>query len=238
MTDTLRIDAGNEMLDIVLTAGDAGNLVSNAMGAAIVAAIADLSDGARLIRLRAEGRDFCRGRVSPMPPPGARPSAGMLKREVAEPALAVYAALREAPVPVLAIIDGAAHGYGCALVAAADLAIAAETARFAVPEMDRGIPPLLVLTAMAGRVPEKVAMQMALGRAELTAAEALACGLVGSVVPQAELAAAAESLTDRLRASPVAALRAVKQYMAATRPLPPGAAALAANLIAAVLADR
>jgi len=157
---------------------------------------------------------------------------------VAEAPLRLYAALRAAPVPVLAVLRGAAHGYGAALSAASDLAIAAETARFAVPELDRGIPPLLVLTAFTGRVTEKAAAHLALGCAEITAAEALAIGLVGEVVAEAELDAAMDRLTRKILASSPAALRAVKAYLAATRPVPAGAAALAANLMATTLADR
>lgn len=238
-TDGVRIEATDGLLDIVLTAGDGGNLVSNAAGAAIAAAVEGIDEGIRLIRLRAEGRDFCRGRVSPTPLPGApKPPLEVLRRAVAEAPLRVYGALRGAPVPVLAVVRGAAHGYGAALVAASDLAVAAETARFAVPEMERGIPPLLVLTAFAGRVGEKAAAHLALGRSEISAKEALAIGLVGEVVPEAELDAAAEHLTRTVLASPAPALRAVKAYLAATRPVPTGAPALAANLIAGVLADR
>ncbi|WP_052402689.1 enoyl-CoA hydratase/isomerase family protein [Muricoccus aerilatus] len=198
-----------------------------------------IGEEVRLIRLRAEGRDFCRGRVSPTPPPGApRPPLAPMRREVAEAPLRVYGALRGAAVPVLAVVRGSAHGYGAALVAASDLAVAADTARFAVPEMERGIPPLLVLTAFAGRVGEKAAAHLALGRREMDATEALAAGLVGEVVPEAGLEAAAERLTRAALDAPAAATRAVKAYLAATRSVPSGASALAANLIVSVLADR
>jgi enoyl-CoA hydratase/carnithine racemase len=238
MTNGIRIEQADGLLDIVL-AGGAGNLVSNAAGAAIAEAVEAVGEEVKLIRLRAEGADFCRGRVSPTPPPGApRPSVAKLRREVAEAPLRVYGALRAAPVPVLAVVQGPAHGYGAALVAASDLAIASEGARFAVPEMERGIPPLLVLTAFLGRVGHKAAAHLALGRTEIGAAEALAIGLVGQVVPASELEAATARLTARLLASPGPALRAVKAHLAATRPVPEGAPALAANLIATVLADR
>ncbi|MFT8243209.1 enoyl-CoA hydratase/isomerase family protein [Roseomonas sp. BN140053] len=238
MSDALRMERRDGLFEIVLAAGDTGNLVSNAAGDSIAAALGSLDEEVKLVRLRAEGRDFCRGRVSPTPPAGAAVRPSNLRRAVAEPPLRVYEALRLCPVPVLAVVDGAAHGYGAALVAASDLAIASDAARFCVPEMERGIPPLLVMTAFLGRVTAKATAHLALAREEISAAEALACGLVGQVVPAAELEAAANKLTDTILAYPVEAVRAIKEHLRSTRPTPPGAAVLAANLATTVLASR
>src|SRR5262249_14405176 len=93
------------------------------------------------------------------------------------------------PKPVIARVHGVATAAGCQLVASADLAVAAETARFATPGVNIGLfcsTPMVALTRAVGR---KAAMAMLLTGELVPAAEAKALGLVNRVVPEAELAA-------------------------------------------------
>ncbi len=227
------------IFDVRLTDPDGGNLVSNDAGDAFVAALRALPDDVRLVRIRSTGATFCTGRVSPMPAPGSKVSGATLKAVVAEPPLRVYEALRNVPVPVLAIVEGPAHGYGCALVVACDLALATDGATFRVPEMDRGIPPLLVMTSMLGRVPLKTIAHLAFSRDEIDAQAALAAGIVSAVVPAATIDAEVERLSSAIAGAPADALRALKEFL---RVAPGGtfaaAAALAANLTGTALANR
>jgi enoyl-CoA hydratase/carnithine racemase len=227
------------LVDVLLADSACGNLISNDAGEAFAQQLATLAPEVALVRIRSDGATFCTGRVSPMPPPGTRVAGDTLKANVAEPALRVYAAIRNAPVPVLAVVRGDAFGYGCALVAACDLAVATPAARFRVPEMDRGIPPLLVLTAMNGRVPPKTIAHLALGRAELDAAGALGAGIVGAIVDDAELDLHVDALTTAITAAPLASVRAIKEYLRLAPGLPfATAAALAANLTGTSLSQR
>ncbi len=92
--------------------------------------------------------------------------------------------------PVIAQVQGIATAAGCQLVATCDLAVAAETARFATPGVNIGLfcsTPMVALTRAVGR---KAAMGMLLTGDMADAAEALRLGLVNRVVPDAELAAA------------------------------------------------
>ena len=111
-----------------------------------------------------------------MPPPDAKPSAETLRRVVAAPPLALYDALKAVPVPVMAVVRGRAIGVGCALAGVCDLALAADDAVFQIPEMERDIPPTLVMSALIGRVPVKTVAHMVLSRATLNASEALQAG--------------------------------------------------------------
>jgi enoyl-CoA hydratase/carnithine racemase len=166
-------------------------------------------------------------------------SGHKLKTLIAEPALRVYEAIRTSPAPVLAIVEGAADGYGCAIVAACDLAVATENATFRVPEMDRGIPPLLVMTAMSGRVPPKTVAHLALSRLEIDAHAALTAGILSAVVPSAEIDAYVAQLSASVTGAPVDSVRAIKEFLRATPGLPfPSVAALAANLTGTALANR
>lgn len=125
--------------------------------------------------------------------------------------------------PVIAAVNGFALGGGFELVLACDIAVAAEHARFGLPEVRVG------LVAAAGgvhRLPRQVPLKLALGMMltgkQLTSAEAAELGLVNEVVPGGELAAAAERwATAILECSPLA-VRASKQaaLCGLGRPLP------------------
>ncbi len=86
------------------------------------------------------------------------------------------------PKPVIAAVNGSAVGGGFELVMASDLAIAAEHATFAVPEVRRGLVGAGCSTRLAGRVPPSVAYEMALIGAPISASRAQALELVNEVV--------------------------------------------------------
>lgn len=239
LKDVVELHRDGALFEVRLTDSAGGNLVSNAAGDRIVAALATLDPEVKLVRISADGRDFCLGRISPMPRPGAVVTGHDLKVRVAEPALRVYDALRNCPVPVLSVVRGAAAGYGCGLVAASDLALAGESATFSVPELERNIPPTLAMTAMGGRVAYHAIAQMVLSREPIPAPQALAWGLVGKVVADADLDAEAEALTRSILGYSAEAVRAVKEYLRFAPGLPgPAASSLAANLAGAALSAR
>ena len=102
--------------------------------------------------------------------------------------------------PVIAQVHGIATAAGCQLVATCDLAVAADTARFATPGVNIGLfcsTPMVALTRAVGR---KAAMAMLLTGELADAAEALRLGLVNRVVPEAELAAATMALATGIAA--------------------------------------
>jgi crotonobetainyl-CoA hydratase len=114
--------------------------------------------------------------------------------------------------PVIAAVNGAALGGGTELVLASDLAVAADTASFGLPEISRGI------FAAAGGVlrlpeqlPRKVAMRLILTGQPMGAADALRWGLVNEVVPAADLLPAALRLAEQVAANAPLAVRASKR---------------------------
>jgi enoyl-CoA hydratase/carnithine racemase len=108
------------------------------------------------------------------------------------------------PQPVIARVHGIATAAGCQLVAACDLAVAVEDARFATPGVTIGLfcsTPMVPLSRAIGR---KRALEMLLTGEPISAATALEWGLVNRVVPAPELDAAVDELVAAIsRSSPL-----------------------------------
>jgi enoyl-CoA hydratase/carnithine racemase len=116
--------------------------------------------------------------------------------------------LAEGPKPVIAAVEGVATAAGCQLVAACDLAIAGESARFALPGVNNGFFCSTPLVAVGRAVSRKAAMELALTGDLIDARRAETIGLVNRVVAKglalAEALALAEKIASRSR--PVIAL--------------------------------
>ncbi|OAT79528.1 enoyl-CoA hydratase [Desulfotomaculum copahuensis] len=114
-------------------------------------------------------------------------------------------AIREMPQPVIAQVHGVATAAGCQLVAACDLAVAAEDALFATPGVKIGLfctTPAVFLSRNVGR---KKALEMLLTGEFMPAKDALVYGLVNRVVPPGELEEATQKLAATIaRHSPSA----------------------------------
>lgn len=98
------------------------------------------------------------------------------------------------PKPVIAAVEGIATAAGAQLVAACDLAVAGEAARFALPGVDIGLFCSTPLVAVGRAVSRKAAMELALTGAPVDARRAEAMGLVNRVVPAGEALAQAQAL--------------------------------------------
>ncbi|CAG4918554.1 enoyl-CoA hydratase/isomerase family protein [Paraburkholderia gardini] len=238
-TEFVAIHRNGPLVEIVLDRPENGNLINAEMSDAIIAAVSSLDDEVKLVRIGSSGADFCKGRQSPMPAADAKPSAETLRRVVAAPPLALYDALKAVRVPVISVVRGAALGVGCALAGVCDVVLAADDAVFQIPEMERDIPPTLVMSALIGRVPVKTVAHMVLSRQRLSAAEALQAGLVSRIVPAASLDAEANALTQTLLGCSAVTLRAVKQFLhLAPEMSATGASGFAAHLAATALSAR
>ncbi len=101
------------------------------------------------------------------------------------------------PQPVVAKVHALATAAGCQLVATCDLAVAAESAAFAIPGGKGGLFCHTPLVAVARNIGRKRALEMALTGDPVDAATAAAWGLVNRVVPDVELDAAVADLVRR-----------------------------------------
>jgi len=240
-TDAFRIeeDASRRLATLRFTRGASGNKMSAEEIPLVGRAIREVGSRKdfKLVLVRGDGPNFCQGRLPD--PPGKTPTTALdIRSRITQPILDVYADIRATPVPVIAVVQGEAKGFGCAFVAQCDLAIAADDASFSLPEMDHHLPPTLAMSAMLHKVPPKRMLHMVYTRIAIGAAEALSLGLLSEVVPRASLEAAVEKTLSRLLDRNRAALCGVKEYMgAALYTDPNGAARLAANLLACVLSS-
>jgi cyclohex-1-ene-1-carboxyl-CoA hydratase len=120
--------------------------------------------------------------------------------------------IRRVRKPVIAAVAGVAMGGGCELALACDIVVAAESAKFALPEVR-----LAMLPGAGGtqRLPRAIgkakAMDMALSARVLDAAEADRYGLVSRVVPDAQLRDAAIALATTIAGFSLPALVAIKE---------------------------
>lgn len=140
---------------------------------------------------------------------------------------ALTRAVESAPKPVIAMVNGYALGGGCELALACDLVVAAETARFGLPEVKLGLLPGFGGTQ---RLPRRIgwgrARDLILTGRQVPADEALRLGLCDRVVPAADLRSTTEALAVALAAVDAGALAAAKEALrlAADEPLASGLA--------------
>jgi len=110
----------------------------------------------------------------------------------------VMLGLRKLSVPVIARVHGLATAAGCQLVAACDLAVAAEDVSFATPGVKIGLFCATPMIPLVRAIPPRAALEMLLTARPISAHRALELGLVSRVVPAAELDAEVQSLADAI----------------------------------------
>lgn len=137
-----------------------------------------------------------------------------LRAQRSERFAGLLAAMRALPVPVLARVNGPAHGGGAGLVSVADIAIASETATFGFTEPRIGIAPATISPYVLERIGAAAARRLFLTAQRFPAEEGLRLGLFDRVVPRSALdAAVTQELDAILRCSP-SALAACKRLIA------------------------
>ncbi len=123
--------------------------------------------------------------------------------------------------PVIAAVNGLALGGGFEIAMACDVIVAADHARFGLPEPRVGLAALSSgMQRLPQYVPPKIAMGLMLTGKHVTAEEAHRLGIVNEVVPAAELSAAAERWASEILACSPSAVRATKQVALLSQGLP------------------
>lgn len=124
-----------------------------------------------------------------------------------------FLAIRRHPAPVVAEVRGAALGAGLELLASCDLSIAADDAIFGMPEPRVGLPSVIEAALLPGFVGLGRARELLFLGEPIDAAEASRIGLVGQVVPAAELDSAVKARVGRLLGHSPSALALQKRLI-------------------------
>ena len=158
----------------------------------------------RVVVLAALGRGFCAGHDLKE----LRSADGDARRAIFDTCSRVMMKLTQLPKPTIARVHGIATAAGCQLVSMCDLAVAADTARFALPGVNVGVFCSTPAVGVGRNVGRKRVMEMLLTGDPIDAATALDWGLVNRVVPQDELDAAVAHFASRIleRSAAVVAL--------------------------------
>ncbi len=208
MTDAVQTDEADGVIVITINRPEARNAVNPDVAAGVAAALdaLDTRDDLTVGVITGAGGTFC---------------AGMdLKAFVAGQSPSIpgrgFAGLTEAPPakPLIAAVEGYALAGGCEIALACDLVVAANDAKFGIPEVKRG------LVAAAGgllrlprRIPYQIAMELALTGAFLEAPRAHAYGLVNRLTEHGAALAAARELAAAIAANGPLAVRATKHIV-------------------------
>jgi cyclohexa-1,5-dienecarbonyl-CoA hydratase len=121
---------------------------------------------------------------------------------------AIFRSLVQLAKPTIAIVDGAALGGGCELVAACDIVIASDRSRFGQPEIKLGVFPPVACVLLPRAIGEKRARELILTGDLIDAGEALRLGLVNYVMPSDRLEQKTQELLTKLRECSGVALEA------------------------------
>lgn len=203
---------------IELDRPEALNAWTPEMGRQLLAAVtrAAADPAVRAVLLTGAGRAFSAGAdvKDPREPlPDGRPDLSSRLREIYNP---IVLAVRAAPKPVVAAVQGAAAGLGASLALACDLLVAADDAYLLLAFVRIGVmPDAGAGTFLAERVGLTRAAQLAMLGERLPAQRALEWGVVNAVHPAGELAERAHELAARLAAGPTVALASIKRSLSA-----------------------
>jgi enoyl-CoA hydratase/carnithine racemase len=181
---------------LTLNRGDRYNALSGDMIAALDAELDRLAadEETRVVVLAANGKGFCAGHD--LKELRAHPDAALLFEACSRMMLK----LTRLPQPVIARVHGIATAAGCQLVSMCDLAVAADTAKFALPGVNVGVFCSTPAVGVGRNVARKRVMELLLTGEPIDAPTALAWGLVNRVVPLQELDAAVARIADIITA--------------------------------------
>jgi len=209
MSDEVLVEVADGIMTVTLNRPKAKNAANKALAEGVAAAMDELdsNDDIRVAILTGAGGTFCSGMdlkafvTGEMPMVEGRGFAGITEKPPQK--------------PLIAAVEGYALAGGLELMITCDLIVAADNAKFGIPEVKRG------LAAAAGglirlprQIPSRLAMELALTGDFITAERAHSMGLINRVVPAGTALDAAKELAAAICANGPLAVRISKQVVA------------------------
>lgn len=208
MSDEVLVDVADGIMTITLNRPEAKNAANKALAEGVVAALDELDNNKdiRVAILTGAGGTFCSGMdlkafVSGETPhvPG-RGFGGLTEKPPAK--------------PLIAAVEGYALAGGLELMIACDLVVAADNAKFGIPEVKRGLAAAAGgLVRLPRQIPQRLAMELALTGDFIDANRAAQIGLINRVVPAGSALEAARELAATICANGPLAVRISKQVV-------------------------
>ncbi len=197
----VRLDSDGEVARITLTRSARANALDSATTKALREAVMESAEANPRVVVLAGERVFCGGadlrEMEDLDSVAAERFIRGLHR--------AFLAIRQHAAPVVAEVRGAALGAGLELLVSCDLSVAADDAIFGMPEPHVGLPSVIEAALLPHVVGLVRARELLFLGDPIGAAEAASIGLVGEVVPAADLEAAVNAKVERLlRLSPEA----------------------------------
>jgi enoyl-CoA hydratase/carnithine racemase len=204
------------------------NVLSRAMIAALHNTLLDVGerDDVRAVVIAASGRAFCAGHD--LREMRANPDQSW-QRALFDQCSAMMLAIDALPLPVIAQVQGIATAAGCQLVAACDIAIASDNARFATSGIGLGLFCSTPAVALTRAVAAKHAAELLFTGDFIDAARAAEIGLVNRAVTPDQLAAVTRNIALRIASHSRHAIASGKRLLRQQRNLPLAEAYAAAS---------
>ena len=187
----------------------------NAMSIALIDALGSMLDvvagdpAVRVVVIAGAGPNFCAGHdLKEMIGNSNEPFISSLFQRCCD----VMLSIGRMPQPVIARVHGIATAAGCQLVAACDLAVAADDARFATSGINYGLFCATPAVPVSRNVSRKRAFEMVMTGEFIDARTAMDWGLVNRIVPAAELDLAVERLAQSLMEKPAGVVADGKRF--------------------------
>jgi len=214
-TPTVDVETRGSVAVVTLNRPAQANTLNLQVGMDLLAAAMTCarSSAVRAVVLTGAGKNFCFG--GDLRGIAAKGATDAYLRELTSYLHAAISLFVRMDPPVVAAVHGTTAGAGIGLLAMADLAVAAESAKFVLAYTGSGLTPDAGTSFLLPRaVGTRRAMELMLLNRTLTAPEALNWGLVNRVVPDATLLDAALALATQLAAGPTRAFGKVKRLVA------------------------
>jgi methylglutaconyl-CoA hydratase len=235
-SDVLKVSQDGPVRRLTMARPERRNSLSRALVAELHREFSALAEGGatRVVVLSGEGPVFCSGADIGEFLEVAESGKAL---EDAEHVAALFAAIVDCPVPVLARVEGGAYGGGVGLVCAADIVIASDNTKFSLSEARLGLVPAIISPYVVAALGEREAKARMLLASPFDASEALRIGLIHSVVPANELYAAVEAAISSLLQCAPGAHAGIKRLPRQLKSLDPAAVrAFTTSLLAERLA--
>jgi methylglutaconyl-CoA hydratase len=212
MSDRVLSSLDGGILTATLNRADKKNAIDAPMidGLLEILGRADLDAGVRVVALRGAGSDFCAGMDLNELLASADKSVDENRRAALHFA-EIFVRMRRLPKPIVAVVRGRALAGGCGLATACDIVLAAESAKFGYPEVQRGFVPAIVMALLKRAVGEKVAFDLAATGRILEASEGAALGLVSRVYEDSDFEDQVGEVLRALAGASASALAFTKQ---------------------------